>query len=237
MPMLSDTDLAAYRRAQALARQVLDDIRAVIKPGLTDADLTQACRGLMDRGGATGYWWYGSPAVVLSGDGLRLSMEGDVYQPREEKIAADDMITIDVAPELDGYWGDCARSYFLSGGELREAESAGPEQAEGMAMEAALHALLLAEARPDMTFSEMHGRIDAALGAAGFENLDFLGNFGHSVGADVRARAFMDTQCGARLDSVPLLTFEPHIAKPASRFAFKYEEVYLFDDRGRLQVL
>ena len=146
MSMLSDKDLAAYKRAQALARQVLNDIRRFIKPGVTDADLTQTCRDLMDRGGATGYWWYGSPAVVLSGDGLRLSMEGDVYQPRREKIAADDMVTIDVAPEIHGYWGDCARSYFLNGGELKDAESAGPDQADGMAMEAALHAILLTAA-------------------------------------------------------------------------------------------
>jgi Xaa-Pro aminopeptidase len=190
----------------------------------------------MDERGATGYWWYGVPALVLAGARLRHSVEGDVYQPSEAPLAENDMVTIDLSPEINGYWGDAARSYFLKNGTLVEAKDAGPEEAEGMAVQAALHAHLLKIASPDMTFRALHAEMEARVLSFGFQNLDFLANYGHEVGSDVRGRAFIDAECTGRLDSVALFTFEPHIAKPGCHFAFKYEEIYRFD-RGRLRVL
>lgn len=229
-------DLTRYERSQAMARDTLAAIGAFIRPGATEASLLADCRRLMDAGGATAYWWFGVPAVVLAGPRLRLSVEGDVFAPSDIPIAADDMVTIDLAPEIDGYWGDCARSFFLRGGVLVSAEEAGVEQAEGMAAEAALHAHLLAVARPEMTFRDLHATVEAEMRTLGYENLDFLANYGHNIGQDLHARAFIDAQCALRLDSVPMFTFEPHIAKPGSPLAFKYEEIYRFED-GRLRVL
>ncbi|GAB0116865.1 M24 family metallopeptidase [Acidisoma sp. 7E03] len=229
-------DLARYEAAQALARASLEDLAGHIRPGETEASLTEIARRIMDGRGATGYWWYDIPCVVLAGPRLRVSEEGDVFKPAEIPIGTDDMVTVDVAPEIDGIWGDCARSFFLKDGRLVSAEEAGPEQAEGMAAEAALHAHLLAVARPEMRFQELHALMAAKLTELGFENLDFLGNFGHNIGDDLHGRAYMDAQCTVRLDSVPMFTFEPHIAKPGRPLAFKYEEVYRFED-GRLRLL
>jgi Xaa-Pro aminopeptidase len=212
-----------------IARESLVAIGASIRPGATEKSLLDDCRSLMDQRGATGYWWFGVPAVVLAGPRLRSSVEGDVYQPSDTPIADDDMVTIDVAPEINGYWGDCARSFFLSGGSLVPPETAGPEQAEGMAAEAALHAHLLAIARPDMTFQDLYFEVDALVQKLGFLNLDFLGNYGHDIGQDVHARTFLDASCSQRLDSVPMFTFEPHIGRAGSRLAFKHEEIYVFD--------
>lgn len=163
-------------------------------------------------------------------------MEGDVYQPSDTPLAADDMLTIDLAPEIRGYWGDCARSFFLKQGVLVTPDQAGAEQAEGMAAEAALHAHLLNVALPEMTFQDLHAEMDAKVRSLGFKNLDFLGNYGHNIGEDLHARAFMDAHCTLRLDSVPMFTFEPHIARDGSSLAFKYEEIYRFAS-GRLRVL
>ena len=225
---LSEVDLANYKRAQAMSRDSLAAIGAFIRPGATEASLLADCRRLMDERGATGYWWFHVPAVVLAGTRLRHSVEGDVYEPSETPIAEDDMVTIDVAPEIDGYWGDCARSFFLKDGVLVSPEAAGPEQSDGMAAEAALHAHLLSVAQPEMTFQDLYFEMDALVQTLGFRNLDFLGNYGHNIGRDVHARAFLDADCSVRLDSVPMFTFEPHIARAGSRLAFKYEEVYLF---------
>jgi Xaa-Pro aminopeptidase len=229
-------ELRRYEQAQALARESLAAIADCIRPGATEASLLADCRRLMDARGATGYWWFGVPAVVLAGPRLRVSVEGDVFLPSDTPIAPDDMVTIDVAPEIDGIWGDCARSFFLKDGRLVTAEEAGPEQADGMAAEATLHRHLLEVARPSMTFRDLHAEMDAQVRALGFENLDFLANYGHNIGADLHARAFIDAACAARLDTVTMFTFEPHIARPGSRFAFKYEEVYRFEG-GRLKVL
>jgi len=237
MNYISNADLQLHRRAQDVARKVLTEIQTVIGVAATEATLARACRRLMDAAGATEYWWYTTPAYVLAGGNLRLSVEGDAYVPRDEAIGLDGMITIDLHPEIDGRWGDCARSFFLRGGEVVTPETAGEEEAEGMAAEAALHALVQAKARPDMTFRELHSLVNGELARLGYENLDFLGNFGHSIGADVANRSFIDADCSRRLDSTPLVTFEPHIAKPGRPLAFKYEEVYRFDEAGRLRLL
>lgn len=237
MTILTDADAVAHKRAQTLAREALAAIRTEIRAGATEATLAESCIRLMDAAGAMGYWWYTTPAYVLSGDTLRLSVEGDSYRPRDTPLGLNDMITIDVHPEIDGCWGDCARSYFLKDGVLVEPSIAGTEQAEGMATEAALHAVLQAEARPEMTFRELHAIIAEEVAHRDYENLDFLGNFGHSIGGDVRHRAFMDAHCTDRLNSVPLFTFEPHIARPGRPLAFKFEEIYLFDEDNRLRLL
>lgn len=234
--LLTAGELARYEAAQALARASLDEIAAFIRPGATEATLMEDCRRIMDAHGATGYWWFGVPAVILAGPRLRVSEEGDVYQAASIPIAADDMVTIDVAPEIDGIWGDAARSFFLKDGQIVSAAEAGAAQAEGMAAEAALHAHLLAVARPEMTFQQLHATMAKRLAELGFANLDFLGNFGHNIGDDLHGRAYMDAHCTVRLDSVPMFTFEPHIAKPGEPLAFKYEEVYRFED-GRLRLL
>ena len=227
---LSDGDIARYRQAQATARSSLAAIGAFIRPGATEASLLADCRRLMDERGATGYWWFDVPAVVLAGPRLRHSVEGDVYQPSKAPIADDDMVTIDVAPEIDGYWGDCARSFFLKDGALVSSDAAGPEHSDGMAAEAALHAHLLAVAQPEMTFRDLYFEVDALVQKLGFRNLDFLGNYGHDIGRDLHARAFLDGDCLIRLNSVPMFTFEPHIGRDGSRLAFKYEEIYLFEN-------
>ncbi len=113
------------------------------------------------------------------------------------------MITIDIHPEVDGRWGDCARSYFLRGGRLVTPEAAGPEESDGMVTEAALHALIQMKARPEMTFQELHSLVEKDVSRRGDENPSFLGNFGHSIGADVTRRAFIDANCGSGLPPLP----------------------------------
>jgi Xaa-Pro aminopeptidase len=233
---LTSEDLARYEQVQAIARATLEAARDWIRPGVTEAGLSDMCRCRMDAHGATSYWWHGVPALVLAGKRLRDSVEGDVYRPSNVPLAADDMVTIDLSPEINGYWGDAARSFFLKNDKVVAPREAGSEQAEGMAAEASLHAHLIEVARPQMRFRELYAEIDAHMLSLGFENLDFLGNFGHEIGRDVRSRMFIDARCAARLDSVSLFTFEPHIARVGSYLAFKYEEIYRFDG-GRLRVL
>jgi Xaa-Pro aminopeptidase len=235
-PQLTQTQLAAYEEVQGIARDTLAAIAHFIRPGATEASLLADCRRIMDARGVTGYWWFDVPAVILAGARLRDSMEGDVYQPSDTPIAANDMVTIDVAPEIDGCWGDAARSFFLRDGVLVTPQQAGAEQADGMAAETALHAHLLDVARPEMTFDDLHAEVDSRVRSMGYENLDFLANYGHNIGHDLHARAFVDARCTLRLDSVPMFTLEPHIAKPGRPLAFKYEEIYRFDS-GRLRLL
>jgi Xaa-Pro aminopeptidase len=189
----------------------------------------------MLKHGASGYWG-NTPAFVLAGDRLRDSVFDHRYVPADIPLGETEMITIDVGPRLGDGLGDCARSYFLKDGRLVTAEEAGPEQAEGIALEQRLHAAFFARVQPDMSFAQIHREMDALVREAGYENLDLLANYGHSLEPDVADFILMDATNDRLLGSVAFFTFEPHIARPGSRFAVKLEEVYYFDD-ARVRML
>jgi methionyl aminopeptidase len=113
---------------------------------------------------------------------------------------------------------------------LVTADEAGPEQAAGVALEQRLHAEFVARANPDMTFADIYRQMDALVREAGYENLDLLSNYGHSLAKQVSDFVLLDEKNDRPLSSVPFFTFEPHIARRGSRFAVKLEEVYYFEN-------
>jgi Xaa-Pro aminopeptidase len=222
-------ELDIYKAAQDIARSVLEDITRYIAPDATEQTLHQACHRLMLEHGASGYWG-NTPAFVLAGDRLRDSVFDHRYQPATVRLGENAMITIDVGPRIGDCFGDCARSFFLKDGKLATPEQAGPEQAAGMALERRLHAEYVARARPDMSFAEIYLQMDALVREAGYENLDLLSNYGHSLAKKVSDFILMDAENHRPLSSAPFFTFEPHIAKLGSPFAVKWEEVYYFEN-------
>jgi methionyl aminopeptidase len=228
-------ELETYKAAQDIARAVLADITRYIEPQATEQTLHQACHQLMLAHGASGYWG-NTPAFVLAGDRLRDSVFDHRYIPAQTRLGENAMITIDVGPRIGDCFGDCARSYFLKGGTLVAAEAAGPEQAAGVALEQRLHAEFVARVRPDMSFAELYRQMDALVREAGYENLDLLSNYGHSLAKQVADFVLLDDSNHQPLASVPFFTFEPHIARPGSRYAVKLEEVYYFDN-GAVRML
>jgi Xaa-Pro aminopeptidase len=221
-------ELETYKAAQDIARSVLADITRYIVPDATEQTLHRACHRLMLEHGASGYWG-NTPAFVLAGDRLRDSVFDHRYQPATVPLGENAMITIDVGPRIGDCFGDCARSFFLKDGRLATAEQAGPEQAAGVELERRLHAEYVARARPNMSFAEIYLQMDALVREAGYENLDLLSNYGHSLAKQVSDIVQMDEKNQHPLSSVPFFTFEPHIAKIGSPFAVKWEEVYYFE--------
>jgi methionyl aminopeptidase len=228
-------ELETYKAAQDIARAVLADIARYIVPEATEQTLHQACHQLMLDHGASGYWG-NTPAFVLAGDRLRDSVFDHRYIPAKVRLGENEMITIDVGPRIGDCFGDCARSYFLRGGRLVAAEEAGAEQAAAMALERRLHQEFVARVKPDMTFAEIYAQMNALVREAGYENLDLLGNYGHSLAKQVSAFVLMDDKNLLPLSSVPYFTFEPHIARPGSHYAAKWEEVYYFE-HGAVRML
>ncbi|MCX5493811.1 M24 family metallopeptidase [Kaistia dalseonensis] len=224
-----------YNAAQDIARRVLVDIGQYIVPGASERTLHEACHRLMLEAGASGYWG-NTPAIVLSGDRLRLSVFDSSYAPSATPFAEDETVTIDVGPRIGDCFGDSARTYFLRGGQLVTADEAGAEAAAAMALEQALHAALIESAHPEMTFRDAYLAAESTVRAAGFENLDLLSNYGHSIETSVSAFISIDEANQRPLGSVDYFTFEPHIARPGSPLAVKHEEMYCFVG-GRLTVV
>ena len=85
---------------------------------------------------------------------------------------------------------------------------------------------------PETLFSELYAFGNQLITDMGYENLDFLGNLGHSIEVDPANRRFIDKKCHEPLGSVRLFTFEPHIRKVGCQRGYKHENIYYFDELG-----
>lgn len=97
-------------------------------------------------------------------------------------------------------------------------------------MERYLHELLTAAVSPDMTFEELYTYMNRVILEKGFINLDFSGNLGHSIVKNKKDRIYTEKGNLAKLSSVEMFTFEPHISLPGSKFGFKQEDIYYFNE-------
>ena len=111
------------------------------------------------------------------------------------------------------------------------------ELAEGMAAEKELHGKLLEFAREDMTFDQLYRVMNEEVERLGYVNLDFLGNLGHSIATRLEDRKFIQAGNEIPIGEVRFFTFEPHICHARGKWGFKYENIYYFDDEGRLREL
>ena len=89
---------------------------------------------------------------------------------------------------------------------------------------------LLAFATPETTFEELYLHINRLIEEKGFVNLDFAGNLGHSIARRKDDRIYTERGNQARLGDVEHFTFEPHISLPGSKYGYKKENIYLFED-------
>ena len=218
---------------QQLAKQTIAYAKRIVRPGMALTELRRLCEARMLALGADGFWYHGIGAFVFAGDETAVSVSGRQYRTSDRRIGADDIITIDLSPEKDGLWGDYARTIVLEGGAVVEKDTvSNPEWRAGLLAEARLHAALLECARPETTFEALHARMNARIAAEGFVNLDFHGNLGHSIVRRPEDRVYIERGNTARLDSVRLFTFEPHISRPGSKYGFKKEDIYYFEDGG-----
>ena len=90
---------------------------------------------------------------------------------------------------------------------------------------------------PATSFHDLYEFANAKIEQAGYENLDALGNLGHSITTSLDAREYIEQSNRLLLGNVPFFTFEPHIRARNGRWGFKHEDIYYFDPAGQLQKL
>lgn len=226
-----DEHVERHAEVQGIARQAMRLARESIRAGQSLAEVREACERSMLELGADSFWYWSIGAFVFSGEDTVLSVSGRTYETPDRIVSENDLVTIDLSPQRDGVWGDFARTIVVEGGRALDdpLATSNAEWREGLLVERALHAALLEIARPSMTFEELHGVMNERVVRLGFENLDFLGNLGHSIVRRSEDRAYIEYGNRARLDSVGLFTFEPHIRRPGGSFGYKRENIYRFE--------
>lgn len=234
--MPSDTEIAEHREIQSAAKAVLAQLAGDIGPDDTEHSIaTRAYRGLCARGFPE-TWYHDCPAYVLLGSRSCLSISGRDYRPADERVGETNLVTVDLSPMRNDRWGDCARSFFIERGRVSATPSI-PEYAQGKAFVESLHREMREFVRLQTTLHELFEWAEARIAAAGFVNLDFGRNVGHSLARRRADRQFIKSGRHVPLADVSFFTFEPHVRTADGRWGFKHENVYFFDTSGALEEL
>ena len=106
MSVDSPEELEGLRRAGALAARVLREVREAVAPGVSTGELDAlAAEIIAAEGGRSGpIITYGFPGAIC----ISVGDEAVHGIPGPRKVKAGDLVKLDVAVELDGYFGDTA---------------------------------------------------------------------------------------------------------------------------------
>ncbi len=224
-------NLEKYQEIQAIAKRVLSELGNSITSESTEKTIATTAVQLMREYGVKDTWYHNTPALVLLGSRSCLSVSGKNYTPSSEMVGATNLVTVDLSPSKNCYWGDCARSFCIEGGSYKPLpESEGFK--EGLRIERELHKQMLRFVTPETRFFDLYNFGNEQIQNFGYENLDFLANLGHTIETDLNDRKFIDKNCFEKIGSSQLFTFEPHIRRKAGEWGFKHENIYYFDPAG-----
>ncbi len=220
-----------YTRSQLVAKQTIEYIKKIIKPGICLADIRKICEEKMLALGADSFWYWDVGAFVFAGDETTVSVSGKQYVTSDRIIDDNDIITIDLSPQIGNIWGDFARTLVVENGKVIDdvTKIQNPEWKNGLKMEEELHTELLQFVTKETTFEELYYHMNEFIVKNGFVNLDFMGNLGHSIVKSKGDRIYIEKGNKEKLSDVQYFTFEPHIAFPDSKYGYKKENIYYFE--------
>ena len=220
-----------YTDVQNIAKKTMKFIKAYVKPGMTLLEIRHLCENKMMELGADSFWYWDIGAFVFSGDETTRSVSGKVYATSERVIEENDILTIDLSPQHGNIWGDYARTLIVENCKVVEMDHVSNEEwKNGLLMEVYLHEEMCKFVTPKTTFEELYDYINGIIEEKGYINLDFLGNLGHSIVKHKNDRVYIEKGNKMSLGDVAYFTFEPHISVPGSKYGYKKENIYYFDN-------
>lgn len=221
-----------YSAMQNLNRATIKHVAGKIEVGMNLREIKALCESYLLENGADSFWYWDIGAFVFAGDETAVSISGRDYKAADRTIKENDIITIDLSPQKDNIWGDYARTLVVENGIVCDKIDGvkKDEWRNGLQMEAYLHKSLIDMVTPEVTFEELYYYINDLIVKKGFINLDFLGNLGHSIVKNRNDRVYTEKGNRKRLSDVKMFTFEPHIGIPDSKYGYKREDIYYFEN-------
>ena len=231
-------DIVNYQAVQKIAKDTIKYIEMEIIPGMSLKEVRCLCENKMRELGADSFWYWDIGAFVFSGDETTVSVSGREYSTPDRVIMTDDIITIDLSPQVGDIWGDYARTIILQNGKVPESydKIENAEWRAGLEMEKKLHDRMIEIVSREMTFEELYYQMNDYIRKEGYINLDFMGNLGHSIVRKKDDRIYIEKGNQSKLGDVQYYTFEPHISVSGSKYGYKRENIYYFD-KGVLREL
>lgn len=220
-----------YAEVQSIAKKTIEFIKEHIHPGMTLIEIRNLCESKMLELGADSFWYWDVGAFVFAGDETTLSVSGKEYITSDRVISGNDIITIDLSPQNGDTWGDYARTVIIENGSVVDSDDVtNDEWKKGLQMEEYLHEEMCKFVTPETTFEELYYYINGIIEEKGYINLDFMGNLGHSIVRQKNDRVYIEKGNQMCLGNVSYFTFEPHISVKGSKYGYKRENIYYFED-------
>ncbi len=112
----SENEYAGMRKAGSLAAQILDELKEIIKPGISTKEINDFCERIIKENNATAAPKnYKIPSIKKPfPESVCTSVNHVVCHgiPSEKKILQNvDIVNVDITVILDGWHGDCSRMY------------------------------------------------------------------------------------------------------------------------------
>ena len=227
-----------YLQVQNIAKQTMEYVTSIVTPEMSLKRVRQLAEERMLELGADSFWYWDIGAFVFAGEDTVLSVSGKHYHTSDRLVRRNDILTVDLSPQVGNIWGDYARTIIIENGNVVKniADIRSDEWSKGLYMEEKLHNGLISWATPEKTFEELYFYFNDIIIQNGYVNLDFMGNLGHSIERSKDDRIYIEKGNSRRIDEVKFFTFEPHIAHKQSCYGYKKENIYYFEN-GRLREL
>lgn len=97
-------EVERLERAALLTEDAIDDALALLRPGITEAELARCIAGRLAGGGAT-------PKFIVVTSGERSALSDAIATDR--RIVPGDLVRFDIGSVLDGYWADLGRTVVV----------------------------------------------------------------------------------------------------------------------------
>ena len=220
-----------YKQVQQIAKDTIEYMKTQIKPGMSLKELREKCEQKMLDLGADSFWYWDVGAFVFANGETTLSVSGREYKTSDRVIEENDIITIDLSPQNGDTWGDYARTVIVENGKVVQTDAVtNTEWKNGLEMEAFLHNELIQYVTEQTTFEQLYYHMNALIEEKGFINLDFMGNLGYSIVRKKDDRIYIEKGNHTCLGDVAFFTFEPHISIAGSKYGYKMENIYYFEN-------
>lgn len=197
----SDAQPTAWLVAAQSVAQRTDNtlISGGVVVGSSEIGLAEQGAAIVGELGASGLW---PPCTTRVGLGALVAHPDSPMQQR--RAGEGDYLDLDVAPAVDGWLGDCCRTFVVGGG---------PEEHCLVGALERIQSALIDHVRPGMPASELFSFGAALVADAGPKTLDLLDNIGRAIGREFAAEGCIDAS-----NDTPMWgawTIEPHVGTQA----------------------
>ncbi len=218
-PQKSEEELESLIAAQRIAEKAFDDILGVIRPGMTENELTAELVYRLYKFGGEGNSF--DPIVVT---GAKTSMPHGV--PGDVVIQSGDFITMDFGTLKNGYCSDMTRTVAV--GHVTE------EMKKVYDTVYAAQAAGIAAAKPGATGKEIDAAARKVIEDAGY-GAYFGHSFGHSLGLEIHEAPNAAPSYDKPMPEGAVISAEPGIYLPG-RFGVRIEDVLWLHGDGCLNI-